>query len=320
MSVAIRKFLYKILLLAVILTVSVLALNQYHIHQSLPYEYAGGMLLDKHTIAQNTPSPKILIVGGSSGSFGINSDILETNTKRPVANMSFIAPFGTFFILNDAIAEVKQNDTILVTLEYDIEKYCPADILLSVSDFYPSAKKYLKKESNPIVVIKDRVNHKITNVRKLFWNNFTTNQNKAAQVSDVTSVYFRNAFSKKGDIISHLNNIPKPIDHHLFPKAIVDFSAQIEDLNIFVEKAKAKGAEVYYVFPPLSQSTYQYGKDNIESIAMQIKQKAKCKIIGTPIAFVMPDSAFFDSFYHLNAQGRDLRTKKLADFLEEMKK
>lgn len=316
MAINIRKFVYKILLLAAILIFSVLGLNKFYVYQSQPYEYAGGMLIDKHTIAQNTPSPKILIVGGSSGSFGINSDSLEAKTKQSVVNMSLIAPFGTFFLLDDAIKEVRKGDKILVTLEYDMEKYCPADILLSASDYYPNATKYLKKEENPIVVLTNLVNHQLSNVRKLFWNTFATNKNKIANIEDASSVYFRKAFSKKGDIISHLNNDPKPFDHHLFPKEIVDFSAQIEDLNIFVAKVRAKGAEVYYVFPPLSQSTYDYGRVNIESIAKQIKEKAECKLIGRPTDFVMPDSLFFDSFYHLNAQGRDLRTDKLASFLK----
>jgi hypothetical protein len=319
MNLAIRKFLYKILLLAIILIASVWGLSQIHIHQSLPYEYAGGMLLDKHAIAQHTPSPKLLIVGGSSGSFGVNSNKLEAELKLPVANMSFIAPFGSYFLLDDAIKEVKQGDVVLVTLEYDIETYSTADILLSAADYYPAAKKYIKPESNLIIVVKDIVSHQLSNVRKLFWNTFTSNQNQAANIDDETSVYFRGAFSTKGDIVSHLNNAPKYIDHHLFPKEITNFSAQIEGLNTFIAKAKTKGAEVFYVFPPITQSTYTYGKDNIEAIAGQLRKHAKCTIIGQPKDFVMPDSAFFDSFYHLKAQGRDLRTQKLADFLKEIK-
>lgn len=317
MNLGIRKFLYKILLLAVILIASVLGLSQIHVRQSLPYEYAGGMLLDKHAIAQRTISPKLLIVGGSSGSFGINSNYLETELKLPVVNMSFIAPFGSYFLLGDAIKEVNKGDKVVVTLEYDIEKYSPNDILLSAADYYPDAKKYLKPENNFIVITKEVVNHKLSNVRKLFWNTISTNRNREASVKDGTSVYFRGAFSDKGDIISHLNNIPKLIEHHLFPKEIVDFSKQIQDLNTFIAKAKSKGAEVYYVFPPITRSTYDYGKSNIESISEQLQRNAKCQIIGKPTDFVMPDSAFFDSFYHLKAQGRDLRTQKLADFLKK---
>lgn len=316
MNVAIKKFLYKIALLTVILVVSVVALNKIYVRESLPYEYAGGMLIDKHAIAQATPSPKVLIVGGSSGSFGVNSDSLEKKLKLPVVNMSFIAPFGSFFLLDDALKEVKKGDKVLVTLEYDIEKYSTPDILLSAADYYPDAKKYIKKEENLIVAIRDIVNYKLSNVRKLFWNTITTNKSKTANVADVSSVYFRGAFSKKGDIISHLNNSPKVIEHKLFPKEKADFSKQIEDLNIFTAKAKAIGAEVYYVFPPLTASTYNYGAENIESVSQQFREKANCKLIGTPQDFVMPDTCFFDSFYHLKAQGRDLRTQKLAKLLQ----
>jgi hypothetical protein len=198
---SIKKLLYKIVLLTVILIFSIIGLNIVYVRNSLPYEYVGGMLIDKHKIAKNTHSPKILIVGGSSGLFGINSDSLENKLHFRVANISFIAPLGTCFIFNDALKEVKKGDKIFVTMEYDIEHFGDINTLLSASDYYPEAKKYLKKEENIIVAIKDKANYKLKNVQKLFWNTLKINHALNAKVSDVYSVYFRGAFSKKGDII-----------------------------------------------------------------------------------------------------------------------
>ena len=93
----------------------------------------------------------------------------------------------------------------------------------SYSDFHPFMSygmicKYMnvKKEENIIDSIKDKTNHQLKNVQKLFGNMLTTNHALNAKVSDAYSVYFRGAFSKKGDIISHLNNPSKTIDFKNF--------------------------------------------------------------------------------------------------------
>lgn len=312
----IRKFLYKVFLLGAILVVSVWLLNKIFITQSYPYEYLGGMLNDKHTIAKATPSPKVLWVGGSSGSFGINSDTLQKYLNRPVVNMSFIAPLGTYFLLNDALKEVKKGDIVFISTEYDIEKYSSPEVIYSAVDYYPEGAKYIEKDTTIVDFIAHRVKHKLANVRKLFWNIFTGNEAAKANVGDNSSVYFRSAFSSKGDIISHVNNTPKPVDFFLFPKTI-NYTKQIEDLNHFVAEAGKRGAEVYYVFPPLAESTYNYGKVAISSVERQLKTQLRCPILGKSKDFIRKDSSFFDSFYHLKPAARDLNTQKIIQLYRE---
>lgn len=316
----IRKFFYKVGLLGAIIIVSVWLLNIVFIKQTYPYEYLGGMLNDKHKTAQNTPSPKVLWVGGSSGSFGINSDTLQKYLGMPVVNMSFIAPLGTYFLLNDALREVKKGDRIFVSTEYDIDKYSTPQVIYSAVDYYPEGTIYIEKDTTLKDFIGHRVKHKLSNVSKLFWNTITKNEAAGASVNDKTSVYFRSAFSPKGDIISHVNNTPKQVDFALFPKAPIDYAEQIEDLNHFVAEVRKKGAEIYYVFPPLAESTYNYGKVAVESVEKQLKTKLDCEILGSAKDFVRKDSSFFDSFYHLKPATRDLNTQRIIALYKEKQK
>ncbi len=313
----IRKFLYKIFLLGAIIVVSVWLLNKVYISQSYPYEYLGGMLNDKHKIAQATPLPKVLWVGGSSGSFGINSDTLQKHFKRPVVNMSFIAPLGTLFLLNDALKEVKKGDIVFVSTEYDIDQYSTPEVIYSAVDYYPEGAKYIEKDTSLVDFIGNRVKHKLANVRKLFWNVFTKNEAVTANIDDKTSVYFRNAFSPKGDIISHVNNAPKHVDFSLFPKSPINYAKQIEDLNYFVSEVRKREAEVYYVFPPLAESTFNYGKEAVASVEKQLKKNLKCRILGSPKDYIRADSSFFDSFYHLKPTTRDINTQTVIQLYVE---
>lgn len=315
----IKKFLYKVFLLGAIIVVSVWLLNKVFIAQSYPYEYLGGMLNDKHKIAQATSSPKILWVGGSSGSFGINSDTLQQHFKRPVVNLSFIAPLGTYFLLNDALKEVKKGDVVFVSTEYDIEKYSTPEVIYSAVDYYPDGASYIEKDTTITDFIRHRVKHKLANVKKLFWHVVSGNEAANASVEDKSSVYFRSAFSSKGDIISHINNTPKQVDFFLFPKAPINYAKQMDDLNYFVAEVRKRGAKVYYVFPPLAESTYNYGKLAVESVNQQLEAGLKCSILGSAKDFVRKDSLFFDSFYHLKPAGRDLNTKKIIELYNQKK-
>jgi hypothetical protein len=314
-----RKLTLKLLLLSIIISLSIFILNKVYINDSISYDYSGGMLIDKHQLAEKTASPKILIIGGSSGSFGINSTMLKEKLQLPVVNMSFIAPFGTYFLFNDALKEVKKVDIIFITLEYDIKHLGYENEILTAADYYPNASNYIVNRENILLNLEDNFKHKVKNVRQFFLNLIKPDFRKTAKVSDSSSVYFRGAFSENGDIISQLNNPPKVVDYHKFSTEYVDFSEQIMDLNIFAEKAKLKGAEVYFIYPPLAESTFNFGKKAVFSISQQIEKDIHCKILGNEYDFVMPDSMFFDSFFHLNYRGRDIRTNKIISLYNQNK-
>jgi hypothetical protein len=215
--------------------------------------------------------------------------------------------------------EVKKGDKVFISTEYDIEKYSAPQVIYEALDYYPEGAIYIEKDTTLVDFIGHRVKHKLSNIKKLFWNTFSKNEAAIATVDDKTSVYFRSAFSKKGDILSHVNNTPKEVDFLLFPKAEVDYEEQVKDLNHFISEAKKKGAEVYYVFPPLAESTYEYGKVAVESVEKQLRAKLNCEILGSAKDFVRKDSSFFDSFYHLKPATRDLNTQKIIELYKETK-
>ena len=311
--ISVKRFFIKVFIFSILVIGSVILLDRFFVWQSYPYEYLGGMLNDKHRIAEQTLSPKLLWVGGSSGSFGINSDTLQNHIGLRVVNMAFIAPLGTYFLMNDALKEVKKGDKVFISTEYDINKYSTADVIFSAVDYYPDGAKYIKKDTSVTEFVGNHIKHRLSNIRKLFWNTVGKNKAPGANIEDSTSVYFRSAFSPKGDIISHVNNFPNKVNYTLFPKKEIDYSEQVKDINNLVTAAQKKGAEVYFVFPPLAKSTYLYGQKAVNSVEAQIKAGVKCQVLGSAKDFVYEDSAFFDTFYHLNPASRDTNTLKIIE-------
>ncbi len=72
----------------------------------------------KTRIAAATPSPRFLIVGGSSALFGLDSAALSRAWGHPVVNMAVNAGLGLSYILWQARQTAQAGDMILLSLEY----------------------------------------------------------------------------------------------------------------------------------------------------------------------------------------------------------
>src|ERR1035437_4918237 len=72
----------------------------------------------KARIAAAKPSPRILIVAGSSALFSLDSAALSRVWGRPVVNMAVNAGLGVHYILWQARQVARAGDMILLPLEY----------------------------------------------------------------------------------------------------------------------------------------------------------------------------------------------------------
>jgi len=72
----------------------------------------------KTQIAAATPSPRVLIVAGSSALFGLDAVALSRAWDRPVVNMAVNAGLGLRYILWEARQISRPGDVVLLPLEY----------------------------------------------------------------------------------------------------------------------------------------------------------------------------------------------------------
>ncbi len=72
----------------------------------------------KTQIAAATPSPRILLAGGSGTLFGLDSSVLSAAWGLPVVNMAVNAGLGLRYILWQTSRTARAGDTILLPLEY----------------------------------------------------------------------------------------------------------------------------------------------------------------------------------------------------------
>ena len=71
----------------------------------------------KEFVAGNTPSPKIIIVAGSNGLFGIDSAIIEQRTSMPVVNMAVHGALGLRYLYFNIEDYARDGDVVVIPLE-----------------------------------------------------------------------------------------------------------------------------------------------------------------------------------------------------------
>jgi hypothetical protein len=77
----------------------------------------------KQRLAEQTNTPKLLIVGGSATLFGIKAGEIEKQTGLRTINMGTHAALGTAYILHLVQEAAKPGDTVLLVLEYELYNY-----------------------------------------------------------------------------------------------------------------------------------------------------------------------------------------------------
>jgi hypothetical protein len=122
-------------------------------------------------------------------------------------------------------------------------------------------------------------------------------------------VYNRKSFNAEGDITGHLNResqkkfIPSTLTYHYWEG--------IPALNELASQAREKGVRTYYLFPCFQKTAFEKNQTSIRQLVSDVRKDLKMEILNNPETAVYADSLFYDSEYHLNGKGREIRTSAL---------
>lgn len=265
-------------------------------------------LKDKHTEAAAIQSPKIILIGGSGVMFDYNSDMLSEHFQKPVVNMGLLAPLGVNLILADAERYINPGDTVILSFEYS-NNTCEGDLdtQLELLNYVPEDKEFVSLyDSDPYHIFLGEMGHKIKSIQKI------PSLFIQPTVADPYSIYFRKAFTPKGDIISHVNNYTHALDLNE-AQSTFDFKEQISCMNRFIDKMDKKGVKVYFVHPVVAAGYYQKAEESILGAHKAISSQLRAPVLTTPQECQYPDSLFFDSVFHLKSHARDIHTQKVIE-------
>ena len=266
-------------------------------------------MIDKHNRIEQLNCPKIIFAGGSNLAFGLNSEEIEKEFSIPVVNLGLHAGLGLGFIINELKHTIKSGDVVFLSIEYFLPSEGDYRLQKATSCFYKEAEKYYPFD------LREEISINIEETRSNI-KSYKDNKKSISNLKPEIQVYSREAFNKYGDVVAHLEKAPPD---ELNDRGIMTYNYWygISDLNDFYNYAKSQNVDVFFIYPNFPISEFQKNLLSINKLSIDLSKNLKIEILNKPSDFVFSDSLFFDTVYHLNKQGRELRTKKLIELLKK---
>lgn len=255
---------------------------------------------------ENTEGKRIIIIGGSSVAFGINSALIEQYTQGySVVNFGMYASLGTKVMLDIAEKNIRRGDIIILSPEQNeqtLSLYFGTETFWQCADGALSLYGYLKSSE------KERA---LGGFAQFAVDKFR--YNSEGTILQPSDIYRRDSFNEYGDIKPGLraNNImfggwdantPVSLSPTVFSEEFTDY------VNSFNEKVTSSGATLYYRFCPMNKSAVI---GDIEDCYNALDSVLDCRIIGNPEESIMDREWFYDTNFHLNDSGVILNTRNI---------
>lgn len=304
-----RSYLARIALFAFIAVAVNACILAYLEAKHPPSAFMAGYATKKRAM-QNTPGPRLLLIGGSAGVFGVLHDTLAARCPFPIVNACLQAGHGLRFQLNDAIDDVHQGDIVAVLAEYSNFYGCyDGDTQLFPLLFaYPESRAAIRTTGQWRFLLgkfpgylnwlyQNALSDAIKGPRKAGkWNTLYTVHpyNKAMETSNADTIPMRNRLQ---DMVAY------PMTEY-DPRAV-------EGLAAFVRALEGK-ARVLVIYPPIPVEMYRLNAAQIARVHGDLTRALPGCIPYPPSAAVYDVSLFLDNVYHLNLKGRRVYSTLVA--------
>ncbi|MBQ7321640.1 MAG: leucine-rich repeat protein [Clostridia bacterium] len=268
-----------------------------------------GELAPKYDRLNEFDEPKVIIVGGSSVAFGLDSALLEQHVGMPVVNFGLYATLGTKIMMDLSKANVNEGDIVVLAPEMDeqtLSLYFNAEAALQGMESNWNMLRYIPKEDRSDLVggLYEYLTSKIKYLRE--------------GLLDPAGVYNRDSFNDYGDIVYE-----RPYNTMLLgydPTKSIDLTADLFDeefidyINEYTAYCEEQGATVYFSFCPMNASAVS--PDNTQDTLFEfysfLYETLDCEVISNVNDYIIDEDYFYDSNFHLNDSGVVLRTSLLA--------
>lgn len=264
-------------------------------------------IIDKHNRVKNLHQPKLILAGGSNVAFGIDSRKIQQTLSVPVVNLSLNVGLGLEFVVKELKDVVQAGDVVILSPEYymgtgqySLQKF--------TAGLFEEAGAYYTRSL--VLEIESHFEKTRKNLKKI---------RKKIHTDTAESIYSRSAFNEYGDAVAHLQKKPPA---EIMNRSVLEYRKWegIPILNDFEKWAASKQVQVFFAFPCYAGSEYLINKESIIKLQKDLQENLTMEILNKPEDLVFEDSFFFDTVYHLNKKGRNIRTDKLINSILKNRK
>ena len=263
----------------------------------------------------SAPVNRLIVLGNSDVAFGLDGALLEEMLAEKGLSYT-VCPFGLYgavgmsAMLSLSQGALKKGDVVVLVCE-------PVSDALSA---YFGASAFWKCAESSRWLL-PRVGEQ---QRSALWGNYLSYlQEKMAIASSgeaprPSGVYAKAAFDGRCDLTYPRpgNALPlgydtsSPVDLRE-ARVSADFAAQIK---AYCEEAKKAGAKVCVSFSPVNAlAVLDSSPEAVKAFFDEINRAFPCPVISDPRRYVLDSAWFYDSNFHLNSAGAQIRTVLLAE-------
>jgi hypothetical protein len=263
--------------------------------------------IQKNSLLQNTPSPRIIFVGGSNLSFGLNSQMIKESLNINPVNTGIHMSIGIKYMIDNTLEFVQKGDIIILVPEYShfysTINFGSEELMRTIFDVNLANIKHLNC-------------YQIINILPYMPKYILTKFNPIEYINvNESDIYSVNSFNKYGDTYTHWEM--KQQDFAPYGTITGEFNYEvIEYFEKFNHAVKKKDGVLLVSFPCYQEESYNNSKNQIFKVEQELRN-SNLTIIGSSERFKMADSLMFNTPYHLNKKGVDYRTKMI---IEDIKK
>jgi hypothetical protein len=264
----------------------------------------------KDDLLRKTPTPRIIFIGGSNLSFGLNSQLIKDSLKLNPINTAIHASIGIKFMVENTEKYLQKGDVVVLIPEYN---------------HYYRDLDFGSKELLRMVFDVNRKHLKMLNLKQLF--NLLPHVPKYCLTKflpidylglrKIETYYSVDAFNQYGDTHTHWG-LPKQA---FAPYGSFDLEFNKETivfLESFNQTVKNKGGLLLVSFPCFQEASYKNSESKILKVQEELL-KSKLTVIGSPERYKIPETLMFNTPYHLNKEGTERRTQLLIEDIKKTK-
>ena len=268
-----------------------------------------GELAPKYERLNAIDEPKVIVVGGSSVAFGLDSALLEQHVGMPVVNFGLYATLGTKIMIDLSKANINEGDIVVLAPEMDAQTlslYFNAEAALQGMESDWNMLRYIDKDDHSDLIggLYEYITSKVKYLRE--------------GLLDPAGVYNRDSFNEYGDIV-----YARPHNTMLLgydPTKSIELTGELFDqefidyVNEYTAYCEKKGATVYFSFCPMNETALSSAntEESIFEFYKYLYENLDCEVIGNVNDYIIEENYFYDSNFHLNDSAVILRTSLLA--------
>ena len=273
-----------------------------------------GEMADKYARLRSLDDEnKIVVIGGSSVAFGINSRMMEENTGYPTVNFGLYGPLGTAIMMDLTRGHIHEGDIVVLAPETDHQ---------TMSMYFNGEGMWECVDSDFTMLFK---------VRARDWpemlGSFWTYAEKKYQFylygkARPDGVYGHDSFDEYGDISYRRESnvmegwydteVPVDLDSSIIDQEYIDY------VNDYIRYCEKQGAAVYFSWPPINALAVQQDLSGVLEYATFVRENFHCQMISSITQYIMAPGFFYDTNYHVTDSGVIMHTARLIQDLENV--